>query len=174
MALKSHGSWNLKNIFSYFRLFYCFLRYKKTNSRDLISAELFGNLNGTMRFQSLLFIPALNGDSLLRRHFIIRVCSWLSGKNSLHGKREVQIVNSTDQSEDTDIIEPTSGAMDLYDTKFLQCDPIASNGFDGGPLYSIHHMPNKNNERLPKRVLSTMDVHKQRMKFLSKTQKNII
>ena len=140
----------------------------------MISAELFGNLNGTMRFQSLLFIPALNGDSLLRRHFIIRVCSWLSGKNSLHGKREVQIVNSTDQSEDTDIIEPTSGAMDLYDTTFLQCDPIASNGFDGGPLYSIHHMPNKNNERLPKRVLSTMDVHKQRMKFLSKTQKNII
>ena len=34
--------------------------------------------------------------------------------------------------------ERTSGAMDLYDTKFLQCDPIASDGFDGGSLYTSY------------------------------------
>jgi hypothetical protein len=68
--------------------------------------------------------------------------------------------------------ERTSGAMDLYDTNF--CNVTQLLPMDSMEDLYIHHMPNKNNERLPKRVLSTMDVHKQRMKFLSKTQKNII
>jgi hypothetical protein len=65
--------------------------------------------------------------------------------------------------------ERTSGAMDLYDTNF--CNVTQLLPMDSMEDLYIHHMPNKNNERLPKRVLSTMDVHKQRMKFLSNTQK---
>lgn len=60
--------------------------------------------------------------------------------------------------------ERTSGGMDLYDTDYCNVTQLL-------PLESledlyIHHMPDKNNERLPKRVLPTLDLHKRRMQVL--------
>jgi hypothetical protein len=66
--------------------------------------------------------------------------------------------------------ERTSGAMDLYDpnccnvTQLIPLDSLED-------LY-IHHMPDKNNQRRPDNVISTMDLHKRRMKVLLRDDPN--
>ena len=58
--------------------------------------------------------------------------------------------------------ERTSGAMDLYDEDY--CNVTQLIPMDSMEDFYIHHMPDKNNMRQPKRRIPTMDLHKRRMK----------
>ena len=62
--------------------------------------------------------------------------------------------------------ERTSGAMDLYDDEY--CNVTQLIPLDSLEDFYIHHMPDKNYQRLPKRIFPTMDLHKRRMKVLLK------
>jgi hypothetical protein len=60
--------------------------------------------------------------------------------------------------------------MDLYDDEF--CNVTQLLPLDSLEDFYIHHMPDKNYQRLPNRVITTMDLHKRRMKVLLKNSRN--
>ena len=66
--------------------------------------------------------------------------------------------------------ERISGAMDLFDEEV--CNVTQLIPLDSQEDFYIHHMPNKNNQRQPQRVISTMDLHKRRMRTILKNDRN--
>jgi len=66
--------------------------------------------------------------------------------------------------------ERTSGAMNLYDPE--RCNVTQLFPLDSAEDFLVHHLPNKNFERTG-HLLSTMELHKKRMKVLSKQNKKV-
>lgn len=65
--------------------------------------------------------------------------------------------------------ERISGAMDLYNPNY--CNVTQLIPLDSMEDFYIQHLPNKNYMRQPQQIISTMDLHKRRMKKILQGQK---
>ncbi len=71
--------------------------------------------------------------------------------------------------------ERISGALDLYDKEY--CNVTQLLPLDTFDDLLVHHLPNKNNQRSPSKILSTRDLHKMRlwkMQSMDESRKNWI
>ena len=57
--------------------------------------------------------------------------------------------------------ERISGALDLYDVEY--CNVTQLLPLDSFDDLLVHHLPNKNNQRTPQKIISTRDLHKMRI-----------